>query len=305
MSSGVRSRWSVSMSNETKPRHGPNAVALEPAAPWVDAGERALVLTASLLAVAICIPAVGALHFLWDDLAYYGHGYALPVAAAYLAYGNRRGIALALKSLHPPRFGFAVVFAAAVFEVLAFVADIGSASGLGIALVFGATAYAVGGMPLLRPLLLSLAFLTLMIPPPQFILYQLLFRLKLFVTQVSVTLLQAGGHSVLAEGNVLVVPGHSLFVADACTGLTSIVTMLPLACIVAYFLSRGVWRRAAVVLSVIPVAIGANIIRVVLTVWMVPTWGAEAAQGVLHESFGLVTYTVGILSVLAVARIVR
>jgi exosortase len=293
------------MSDETNSLHGPRAMAPESASPSLDAGAKALVLTAGLLAVAVCIPAVGALHFLWDDLAYYGHGYALPVAAAYLAYGNRREIATALRSLQPPRFGFLVAFGAAVFEVLAFVADVGSASGVGIALVFGATAYALGGTPLLRPLTLPLAFLMLMVPPPQFVLYQLLFRLKLFVTQASVVLLQAGGHSVLAEGNVLVVPGHSLFVADACTGLTSIITMLPLACIVAYFLSRGFWRRAVIVVSVIPVAIAANIVRVVLTVWMVPTWGAEAAQGVLHESFGLVTYTVGILTVLAVARIVR
>ena len=133
----------------------------------------------------------------------------------------------------------------------------------------------------------------------------ILVRLKLFVTEVAVWLLHTGGQSVLAEGNVIVVPGHSLFVADACAGLTSIVTMLPLACIAAYFLSHGVWRRGLVVASVIPVAVAANILRVVVTVWMVPTWGAEAAQGALHESFGLVTYAIGIGSLLIVARIVR
>ncbi len=144
-----------------------------------------------------------------------------------------------------------------------------------------------------------------MIPPPQFILYELLFRLKLLVTSIAVSSLQAAGMTVLAEGNQVLVSGHTLFVADACSGLTSIVTMLPLACIIAYFLSHGLWRRAVVISSVVPLAIGANIIRVTLTVALVSRLGVEAAQGLLHESFGVATYVFGILALLGVARIVR
>jgi exosortase len=129
--------------------------------------------------------------------------------------------------------------------------------------------------------------------------------LKLFVTHVSITILHAAGETVVAEGNTILVPGHTLFVADACSGLTSIVTLLPLACVVAYFLSRGFWRRAVVVASVIPLAIAANVARVVATVALVSRLGTEIAQGVLHESFGLVTYVVGTLAVIGVAKVLR
>jgi exosortase len=113
------------------------------------------------------------------------------------------------------------------------------------------------------------------------------------------------GETVGREGNVILVPGHSLFVADACSGLTSIVTMAPLACIVAYFLTTGVWRRALVVASVIPLAVVANVLRVVVTVRMSAAWGIEVAQGSLHESFGLATFVLGTLALIAVARVVR
>ena len=266
---------------------------------------KALVVASALLAVALCVPTIGTLGVLWEDLDYYGHGYALPLVAAYLAYGNRREIAQALRDLQPPRFGFLVAFGAAAVEVLAYIGDVGSVSGLGISLVLGAAAYAIGGFPLLRPLALPLVFLMLMIPPPQFLMYQMLFRLKLLVTQISVSLLQAWGATVVAEGNQILIPGHALFVADACSGLTSIVTMLPLAFIVAYFLSKDLWRRAIVIASVVPLAIAANILRVTVTVLMVPSLGIEAAQGSLHESFGVATYVVGTLILIGVARGIR
>ena len=274
-----------------------------PAAP--DRGDTLLVAVIASIAIGLCAPTIGTLAFLWEDLDYYGHGYALPLAAAYLAYSKRQEIRAALRDLRPPRFGFIVAFAAAALEVLAYIGDVGSVSGLGISLVLGAVAYAIGGLPLLRPLTLPLIFLMLMIPPPQFLIYQLLFRLKLLVTQASVWLLQTGGMTVLAEGNQISVPEHTLFVADACSGLTSIVTMLPLACIVAYFLSQGLWRRAVVVASVFPLAIAANILRVTVTVLMVPSLGLEAAQGSLHQSFGVATYLVGTLALIGVARVTR
>ncbi len=87
--------------------------------------------------------------------------------------------------------------------------------------------------------------------------------------------------------------------------LTSLITLLPLAVIVAYFMSHGIWRRVAIVASVVPLALAANILRVVATVKLVSIWGVEAAQGSLHESFGLATSILGTLAVVAVARRLR
>ena len=269
------------------------------------ASDRVLVGGVFLIAFAICSPALLAMSYLWRSSDFYGHAYAIPMVAAYLAYGHRQEIRSALGDLRPPALGPALAFGVASFEVLMLVGDLGFAAGLGIPLVLGTAAYAVGGLALLRPLILPLGFLTLMVPPPRFLTYELLFRLKLFVTKTAVALLQAGGMTVGAEGNRVLVPGHDLFVADACSGLISIITLLPLSCIVAYFLSHGVWRRLVVMASVIPLAVGANILRVVVTVQLVSSRGVEFAQGLLHETFGVATYVIGVLAVIGVARVLR
>src|SRR5262245_15504263 len=262
-----------------------------------------------LLAIAagtllLSAPAFWNLSIRWRVYEQFGHGYLMALLAGWLAYSNRAQLTRALRSLDPPRYGPLLVFAAATFEVLAFIGDLGFAAGVGVPLLVGAVAYAAGGSRLLRPLTLPLVFLALMVPPG-FLLNPLLVRLKLLVTGLAVSALRALGDPVLAEGNRILIPGHALFVSDACSGLTSIVTMLPVACLVAFALLRAWWRRALVVASVIPLAIAANVVRVVVSVKLVPTLGAEAAQGLLHQGFGVVAFAVGTLAVVGLARWLR
>ena len=192
-----------------------------------DRGALALAAAVFALALAVALPAILGLRFLFERIEYYGHGFLVPLVAGYLAWGKHREIRQALLRLEPPRWGALVALAAGTFELCMIVGDVGFLAGIGIPLVIGSAAYAVGGIRLLRPLSLPLAFLALMVPPPRFVLYEILFRLKLLVTRTAVELLQAVGTPVLAEGNQIVIPNHTLFVADACSGLTSIVTMLP------------------------------------------------------------------------------
>lgn len=264
-----------------------------------------LVAAVLAAAVALCIPTLTLLSRIWERFEYYGHGYAIPLVALYLIWRDRAHIVQALQVGTPPLIGPLVVLAVAGAQFAAILGDAAFLAGVGLTVVLAAVAYGLAGRPLLRSVALPLAFLVLMVPPPRFLTYQILLRLKLFVTDVSVGILQTFGTTVAADGNEILLPGAELFVADACSGLTSIVTLLPLAAIVAYFLSHGVWRRVVVMASVVPLAVCANILRVVGTVSAVSIWGVDAAQGVLHESFGLWTYLIGTLALLGVARVLR
>jgi exosortase len=267
--------------------------------------ELALAGALFLAALAVAAPALVALGALFERVELYAHGTLMPLVALYLTYLERAELRAALAALRPPRFGPAVALLAAGYEIAMVAGDVRFAAALGIPLLLGAAAYAAGGWPLLRPLRLPLLFLALMAPLPGFVVDELLAGLKQIVTEVAVEILYRTGQPIFHEGNRIEIPGHTLFVADACSGLTSIVALLPVSCVVAYFLSRGVWRRALIVVSVIPLAMLANIIRVVVTVRRVASIGATAAQGLLHESFGLATIAVGTLLLVAVARGLR
>jgi exosortase len=267
--------------------------------------EQALAGVVFLLTFALCIPAARSLSFLFERVELYAHGYLIPVVAIYLTYLERAAIRAALAELEPPRFGALFALLAASFELLMVVGDLRFAAGVGIPLLLAAAAYGVGGMRLLRPLALPLVFLSLMAPLPGFVVDDLLAGLKRLVTEIAVEILYATGQTIYHEGNRIEIPGHVLFVADACSGLTSIVTLLPVACVVAYFVSHGVWRRLLVVVGVVPLAMLANILRVVVTVKLVAQIGPAAAQGLLHESFGLATYAVGTALLVVLARCLR
>jgi exosortase len=263
-------------------------------------------LVAGLLAasVAVCLPGLEQLAIIWDSTDYYGHGYLVPAAAGWVLWTRRADVATALRE-PPPALGFVPMLLAASFELLMVAGDLGFLAGIAVPVVLLAGAYAIAGMTLVRVVWLPALLLALMVPPPRFLTYQLLAHLKLFVTSTATEILQLAGYTVTAQGNRLLLPDHELFVADACSGLTSIVTLLPLACIIAYFLSRGVWRRAVIVASLVPLAIGGNLFRVVVTTMLVESRGIEFTQGLLHESFGVATYAIGTVALVGIARVLR
>ncbi len=257
------------------------------------------------LAIAIWIPGLRLLSRIWQQSEFFGHGYLIPLVSLLLLYTNRAGIAQAFRVGSPPAWGFIGVFVAASLEVLAISSEVATIAGLGIPLVLMSAVYAVGGFPLLRATALPFGFLLFMVPPPAFFIDSSLVDMKLFVTEATVGLLRAYGATVAATGNEIHVPGHTLFVADACSGLISLITLIPLAIVVAHFLSHGIWRRIVIFLSIVPLAILANVIRMFATVLLVDSRGIEFAQGLLHEGFGLTTYVGGTLALLAVAKVLR
>lgn len=262
-------------------------------------------VTCLLVSLLAALPALRLLSFIWTSSDYLAHGYLIPLTSAGLVYARRARIAETLRSARAPTAGPWLVLAAAALQAGAVLAEAGTTAGIGVVLTTAATAYAVGGGKLLRMLSVPVALLLLMVPPPVALQDRLLFGLKGVVIEASVALLQAAGYSVAATGNLILVPGHELFVANACSGLTSIVTLLPLGVVIAYLLGRGVWRRLLIVGCVVPIAMAGNMARVVITVALVSRWGLEFAQGMLHESFGLVTFLTGTVVLLGVARLVR
>jgi exosortase len=252
----------------------------------------------------VCAPALSLLSTVWTGNDFYGHAYAVPFAALFVLFQRKAEIARAFRAT-PPRTGPLVALAAAGMTAASLVGEVVVGAGLGLSLVALATAFAIGGAALVRPTAVASGLLLCMIPPPGTVTSVVLVELRLRVTSWAGQLLQLLGYPVAWQGNEMYVPGHTLFVADACSGLTSIVTLLPLAILVAYFLARGVWRRALLVASVVPLAIGANVLRVVVTVLLVARLGPEVSQGLLHETFGVATYVIGTLALIGFARVLR
>jgi len=250
-------------------------------------------------------PAVLTLASVWSAVDYTSHGFLVPVVSFVIASSLQRQRA----RLPRVRDGRGAILLAAALALYVAGLGAGTPGAQGLALV-GALAGAVWflrGAAWLRALAFPIAFLLFMVPIPPTWLAPLIVGLLGFVTATSVGLLQALGVPVAREGNVILLPGgQSLFVAEACSGLTSLVTLTPIAVLIAWLSPLSLRSRALLVAAVVPIAMGANLLRVVATVAGARWLGTEAVTGEpAHTLFGLGVYVVASLALLGCASVLR
>jgi exosortase len=149
----------------------------------------------------------------------------------------------------------------------------------------GKAFYALLAFPLL--------FLFFMVPVPDSILGLVAFPLQLFATKVSTFFLQMFSIPAYREGNMLYFVQTQLEVAEACSGIRSIMSFGMLSFIFAYMMDKIWWKRIVLVLSTIPLAIFANIVRVTGTGILANFYGSRVALGFLHEFSGLAVFAFG------------
>jgi exosortase len=241
----------------------------------------------------------------WSRVDYYSHGYLVPLVALWAA-SAKRSVLPTLPVQHDLR-GLALLGGALIAYVVGLAGSLVWLTGLGfVAAIAGAVLY-TRGAAWLRELRFGIGYLLFMIPIPEAVLSPLIVRLQIIVSSVGASLVGALGMPVLRTGNILELPGgDQLFVAEACSGITSLVTLIPLGVLLAYFTERSLWRRVLLVASVVPVAMAGNLVRVVLTVFAANRVGAEAAlDSAMHDWVGIGTYVLACLVLLGLGDLMR
>lgn len=148
------------------------------------------------------------------------------------------------------------------------------------------------GWRLFKKLSFPFFYLMFMIPVPRELYEIVAFPLKLIVTQYSVGFLDMMGIPVIREGNIIYLASTTLEVADACSGIRSIVALIAIGVAYTCFFQKTLIRRILFVLSAIPIAVIANGMRVIITGILANSYGAKVAQGFYHEFAGLVIFAV-------------
>lgn len=147
----------------------------------------------------------------------------------------------------------------------------------------------------LRQLLFPLSFLLLMIPIPAIVFNQITFPLQILASKTASLLLPWLGVPVLREGNVIRLPAMALEVAEACSGIRSLLSLMTLAIIYSYLLEKRIWVRAVLTLASIPIAVAANSLRIVGTGLLVQYWDAAKAEGFFHAFSGWLIFIVSLM----------
>jgi exosortase len=234
----------------------------------------------------------------WRTDENYSHGVLVPVFALFVVWEYRKR--LAALPLQPAWSGFGLLaFGLAVLTAGVIGAEL-FLSRVSLLLVIAGLIALFLGWNHLRALAFPVTFLLLMIPIPQIVFGHITLPLQSLAAAAAAKTLPLLGVPVLREGNVIYLANKTLEVAQACSGIRSLMSLATLAIIYGYLMERRMWVRIVLALASIPIAIVANCVRIVGTGLLVQYRSPDSADGFYHLFSGWLVFLVSLLMLYAV-----
>ena len=158
---------------------------------------------------------------------------------------------------------------------------------------------AMRGWAAVRALWFPIVFIVFMVPLPQFFVDALSGPLKQSVSAIAEEFLYAAGYPVARTGVVLAIGQYVLLVADACSGLNSMFSLMAVGTLYLHLMQHRSWlHNGLILLSLLPVAVCANIVRVIVLVLVTYRFGDAAGQGFMHRFSGMLLFATALLVIL-------
>lgn len=263
-------------------------------------GARVALAACGLVGAALYLPVGEGLVRQWWTDPDYSHALLIVPLALYLAWLRRKD--LARVPANPSLAGLAIVVAGLAALVAGTLgAEIFLTRASLLCVVAGAIVFFAGPRHL-RLMAFPLALLALSIPLPALLQLRITLPLQLLASAGAEAGLTALAIPVLREGNVLVLATGTLQVAEACSGIRSLVSLVAVALVVAQASDRRMGARVAIVAAAIPIAVAINAIRVLITALVAERFGTAVATGAAHEVIGWLLFIGAFLLVLESAR---
>jgi exosortase len=238
----------------------------------------------------------------WHD-PNFSHGFFVPLFSAYVVWRKKPVLERLPRS--PSSYGILVVALGLGMLILGNLGAELFLSRFSLLVVLAGLVISFLGWSHLRVLLFPGLFLILMIPIPAILFNQITFPLQMLASKLASGLLPLMGVPVLREGNIIQIPAMPLEVAEACSGIRSLLSLATLTVIYGYLLEPKVAVRTILAISSIPIAVAANSLRIVGTGLMVQYWDPDKAEGFFHLFSGWLIFLVSLLLLFALHKGLR
>lgn len=293
----------------TVPKDGRLRQLFAAARPVWDQGRRVpgrVWLAAALLAAALGVAFHTPLWWMVDRWvapdSYYSHGFFVPLVVLWVLWRDREGLAAARSA--DTGWGLLVLLGGLCLLLLSGLQSVFFTGLLGLLLVGWGLLGFFYGRRMLRRLLFPLFILTFMVPLPLDVIENISVWMKKLATSGAVGLTELLGIIVVKDGaKIYLENGAALTVGNACSGLRSLIAFLFLGVIFAYLSSLPWRRRLFLILSAIPIALAANMLRVFMLCLVANFWGEKAVEGTVHDSSGYVVFIPAFLMLYGMERL--
>jgi len=256
----------------------------------------------AVILVAFITPAIVHAIGLWATTEEFSYGFLIvPTSAALVALRSTRARGLVGTG---ERLGLVVAAGAMVVFVAAERVGINAVAGLAISpLLFGIALY-LWGRRTAGVLAFPFAFLAFGLAAYRGLLDTVGFSLQVATAHGSGWLAQLVGLPVVRDGLVLQLPGFAFVIAEACSGMSSLLSLLAISSVWIYFAQARALARIVVIAAVLPIVLLANVARVTLVVWVADRLGPDAAIGFFHGASSLVLFGVAVTCLVGLSEIV-
>jgi exosortase len=254
------------------------------------------------LLIVVYFPVFQRLVLQWSTDEDVGHGFFVIPVAAYMVWQRReRLLEIEWK---PAWWGAAIMLWGVLQSVVGMLGAELFLQRTSILITLVGLLLVFGGTKLVKELAFPLTLLLFMIPIPTVVFNQITFPLQLFASRVAEFTLGLIGIPVLRDGNVLELASQKLSVAEACSGIRSLLSMSFLALVYAYFFDKKVWMRWALLLGTLPLVILANAGRVTVT-GILSEFNPELAGGFFHSAEGFVIFAIDFVMLIVLHALIN
>jgi exosortase len=223
----------------------------------------------------------------------YSHGFLVPVLAFWILWQQRRRVEQLPSA--PSWWGVPIILGAMSLLIVGTLGAENYISRVSLLIVIAGLVINFYGWSHFRIALFAWLVLFLMIPLPAIIANRIVLPLQFLSSALATGFMDLCGIPVYREGNIIFLPSLTLEVAEACSGIRSLMAMITLAVAYGYLLESKPWRRVVLVLSAIPIAVVANSLRIMASGVLGQYWGRDKAEGFFHLFSGLVIFSFSFL----------
>jgi exosortase len=235
----------------------------------------------------------------WYSEADNTYGFFVPLVSLFLVWRMRAR--LLEMEMRPARWGAIIVLLAILGQFLGVATDVGYLQGISLIGLIAGLVILLGGWKLFRIMAFPILYLILMVPLPGSVFSAIASPLQGIASRCSVALLELLRIPAVRSGNVFSLSGISLEVAEACSGLRSLIGLLSMGILLGYLIMPRLWERLALAFSAIPIAVAANVIRVAGTGIIYEYVGAKYGQGFYHGFGAWIVFVFALAILLAEA----
>ena len=244
-----------------------------------------------IIAILLCVAYVPTFIWMWDrwmaSESYYGHGILIPLVCLYVLWRKREVLRWTKKSSEV--FGLIIIAFGLFIHIICALLKVYFISGFSFVFVIYGLVLFFFGKEIVRKLVFPIFFLLAMIPLPLVLIGNLTVKLKLFVTQGAVFILNRIGFPSIQDG-------------APCSGLSSLISLMTLGLIFAYVLRVSFARKSLLFLSSVPIALASNLLRISILSIVNDLYGEEAAMGFFHNFSGFFVFAFAFIGLLLVSK---